>query len=182
MCNGDAHNARKKRESLSKRLGATAKAISTRDGHRCVYCQRTAQESGSHLHLDHLKPKSRGGTDAPGNLVLSCRRCNSARQSLPLRSWERVAAAHGIRFSADKVRRQASKPLAVTARAMKAAVAAAVAEERKACAEVVMAFVKSETEESESRVGNGRLPHDHAAVVLSAVADVITRRGTSQGG
>ena len=81
MCNSAAHNSRPNRESLSKRLGAVARMIRERDGHRCAYCQRTAAESGAHLHLDHLLPKALGGADTADNLVLACRRCNSARQA-----------------------------------------------------------------------------------------------------
>lgn len=33
-----AHNGRKNRESLSKRLGRIARQIKARDGHACVYC------------------------------------------------------------------------------------------------------------------------------------------------
>lgn len=93
MCNSAAHNSRPGRESLSKRLGRVARQIAARDGGRCVYCGRTAEESGAHLHLDHLTPRAAGGADVASNLVLACRRCNSARQDLTLSAWARHAAA-----------------------------------------------------------------------------------------
>ena len=34
--------------------------------------------------LEHLTPRSRGGTDAPNNLVLSCYNCNSRQIGLVL--------------------------------------------------------------------------------------------------
>ena len=93
------------------RSGKVAVEIRERDNHRCVYCARTAAESGAHLHLDHLLPKALGGADTADNLVLACRRCNSARQALRLGTWERVAAEHGVHFSAASVRRQARRAL-----------------------------------------------------------------------
>lgn len=87
MCNSAAHNARKGRESLSKRLGKVARQIKARDGERCVYCARTKEESGAYLQLDHLIPRSAGGQDTAENLVVACRRCNSARQDMTLQAW-----------------------------------------------------------------------------------------------
>lgn len=91
MCNSAAHNSRKNRESLSKKLGKRAEIIRTRDAHACVYCGRTAEQSGAHLHFDHLVPRAKGGADTIDNLVLACRRCNSARQDLSLAAWARKA-------------------------------------------------------------------------------------------
>lgn len=106
MCNSAAHNARKNRESLSKRLGRVAKLIKARDGFACVYCGATEQTSGAHLHLDHLTPRAAGGADEASNLVLACRSCNSARQNMPLAAWCR-----SIGLDARIVRRQARRSL-----------------------------------------------------------------------
>jgi 5-methylcytosine-specific restriction endonuclease McrA len=76
--------ARPGRESLSKRLGRVARQIRERDSHMCVYCGATGESSGSPLHLDHLVPRSLGGSDEPVNLVTACRPCNCARQSTAL--------------------------------------------------------------------------------------------------
>lgn len=111
MCNSARHNARPNRESLSKRLGRVARAIRARDGERCVYCARTAEQSGAHLHLDHLTPKAHGGEDVASNLVLACRRCNSARQALTLTQWAAYAAELGLTFTARSVRAQARRRL-----------------------------------------------------------------------
>jgi len=44
---------------------------------RCAYCgARIGKRGGS---LDHLTPVSRGGADAVGNLVLSCKPCNDRK-------------------------------------------------------------------------------------------------------
>ncbi len=91
------HNSRPGRESLSKRLGRVAKLIKARDGHACVYCGGTQESTGAHLHLDHLVPRSVGGQDTAGNLVLACRPCNSRRQDMPLAVWCDVV---GVRAAA----------------------------------------------------------------------------------
>lgn len=45
--------------------------IYKRDSHECVYCG-----SKKNLTLDHVIPKSRGGTNTWENLVTSCFKCN----------------------------------------------------------------------------------------------------------
>ncbi len=44
-------------------------------GRRCVYCGR----GDTAFEIDHVVPRSRGGTDRVSNLVLSCHDCNSAK-------------------------------------------------------------------------------------------------------
>ena len=57
---------------------STRLAIYIRDGFACVYCGATVEE-GTQLTLDHVKPVSKGGDNAPTNLVTACIRCNSSR-------------------------------------------------------------------------------------------------------
>lgn len=111
MASRTEHAARKNRESLSKRLGKTARQIKARDGHACVYCRATAESSGAHLHLDHLTPRSHGGADVAANLVTACRRCNTARQALTLSQWAAYAASLGLVISPRAVRAQARRRL-----------------------------------------------------------------------
>lgn len=48
---------------------------------RCAYC-RIPIKSG--YHIDHIKPVSRGGTNFPKNLQLTCKTCNLSKSaSLP---------------------------------------------------------------------------------------------------
>jgi 5-methylcytosine-specific restriction endonuclease McrA len=60
-------------------------AVLNRDGWNCRHC-------GSHVHprclvngcptcahVDHVLPRSKGGSDHPSNLVAACQRCNLAR-------------------------------------------------------------------------------------------------------
>lgn len=44
-------------------------------GRRCVYCGRTDVA----FELDHIRPRSRGGSKRVSNLVLSCHDCNAAK-------------------------------------------------------------------------------------------------------
>jgi 5-methylcytosine-specific restriction endonuclease McrA len=44
-------------------------------GRRCAYCQRT----DCPLQIEHLMPKSRGGSDRVTNLTLACEPCNQAK-------------------------------------------------------------------------------------------------------
>lgn len=49
--------------------------IMKRDGFRCTICGRTA-EDGVKLHVDHIKPVSKGGLTVPDNLRTLCQDCN----------------------------------------------------------------------------------------------------------
>jgi 5-methylcytosine-specific restriction endonuclease McrA len=46
-------------------------AIYQRDGHKCQYCGSTRK-----LTIDHIVPKSKGGSDDWDNLVVACSSCN----------------------------------------------------------------------------------------------------------
>ena len=48
------------------------RAIFARDGWRCVYCG----SAGGRLTLDHVVPRSRGGSSVWENVVTSCAPCN----------------------------------------------------------------------------------------------------------
>jgi 5-methylcytosine-specific restriction endonuclease McrA len=50
------------------------RAVFARDGHRCQYCGSNAE------NLDHVVPRSRGGTHTWDNVVASCRSCNSRKE------------------------------------------------------------------------------------------------------
>jgi 5-methylcytosine-specific restriction endonuclease McrA len=104
------HDSRPHRESLGKRLGKTARLIRARDAHCCVYCG--SDGGGEHLHLDHLTPHSHGGEDVATNLVVACRRCNSARRNLTVAQWAAYAAeVYGLQFTARSIRAQARRRL-----------------------------------------------------------------------
>jgi hypothetical protein len=50
--------------------------ILARDNFTCRTCGRSAQKDGVVLHVDHIKPRSKGGTDDPSNLQTLCLKCN----------------------------------------------------------------------------------------------------------
>ncbi len=56
------------RRKLSRRV------VLARDGYRCQYCGSTR-----HLTLDHVIPRSRGGSTSWDNVVTSCAPCNTRK-------------------------------------------------------------------------------------------------------
>lgn len=46
---------------------------------RCEYCHYPELLSSAPLSIDHIQPRSLGGSDEPDNLALACRRCNERR-------------------------------------------------------------------------------------------------------
>jgi 5-methylcytosine-specific restriction endonuclease McrA len=53
----------------------TRRAVFARDGWTCQYCGAAAE------NLDHVIPRSRGGTHTWDNVVAACRRCNSRKEN-----------------------------------------------------------------------------------------------------
>jgi len=62
--------------ALSKKLRFQ---ILSRDSFSCVYCGKNGFET--ELEVDHVVPKSKGGSDDPTNLVTSCFECNRGKSS-----------------------------------------------------------------------------------------------------
>jgi 5-methylcytosine-specific restriction endonuclease McrA len=56
------------------RVAVTRRSVFVRDGHRCQYCGAQAE------NIDHVVPRSRGGTHSWENVVACCRRCNTRKQ------------------------------------------------------------------------------------------------------
>ena len=66
----------------------TAIELRRRDGNGCGYCGIPLEQV--EIHLDHIKPVSKGGTDDLENLTLACEFCNMAKQAHELEyflSW-----------------------------------------------------------------------------------------------
>ncbi|MDQ3474782.1 MAG: HNH endonuclease [Actinomycetota bacterium] len=55
------------------RTPLSRRAVFARDSGKCVYCGITATS------IDHVVPRSRGGTHSWDNVVAACRRCNHAK-------------------------------------------------------------------------------------------------------
>ena len=57
--------------------------VLAKHGHRCAYCDA----EGVPLNLDHVHPRSRGGSDRVSNLVPACVPCNQAKGSRPVEEF-----------------------------------------------------------------------------------------------
>jgi HNH endonuclease len=117
-------------------------AIYLRDGCACAWCG-AAVEDGAQLTLDHLIPHSLGGSNAEGNLVTSCKRCNDSRGARAVSVFAKAVAEyldHGIQPSAIE-----AHILACIARPLKAfrAEAQALMARRGSCFDVLQARVAS---------------------------------------
>jgi 5-methylcytosine-specific restriction endonuclease McrA len=65
--------ARYVRAPHGRAVPVSRRGVLRRDGHRCAYC-------GGHAStVDHVLPRSRGGSDSWENLVACCVRCNNAK-------------------------------------------------------------------------------------------------------
>jgi 5-methylcytosine-specific restriction endonuclease McrA len=61
------------RVPYARRVPLNRRAVFLRDDNECQYCGRQAE------NLDHVIPKSQGGTHVWENVVAACRRCNSKK-------------------------------------------------------------------------------------------------------
>ncbi len=85
--------------------GFSRRGVMARDGFRCQYCNKTAES------IDHVVPRSRGGTHTWDNVVAACHACNRAKKdrllsetSMRLKKRPRVPhELSWIRVAADPV-------------------------------------------------------------------------------
>ena len=78
------------------------RAVFARDGHRCQYCGRAAE------NLDHVVPRSRRGSHTWDNVVASCRSCNA-------RKGDRLPSECGMAPRRQPVAPHATQSLIVSA-------------------------------------------------------------------
>ena len=91
------------------RVRLSRREVFARDGHSCQYCGQLRPTSG--LSIDHVLPRSRGGSTSWDNCVLACVECNHRkaartpeRAGMPLRRkptrpiWNPSYARHGVRL------------------------------------------------------------------------------------
>lgn len=67
------------RKQISKRVRFE---VLKRDAFTCQYCGKSAPDVI--LHIDHIKPVSKGGNNGILNLVTSCQSCNSGKSNVEL--------------------------------------------------------------------------------------------------
>lgn len=58
--------------------------IFSRSNGKCTYCGKQAQE------VDHIIPRSKGGTDSVNNLTASCRACNEKKSNLSIKEFSKL--------------------------------------------------------------------------------------------
>jgi len=75
------------RVPFHRRVPLNRRAVFARDEHTCKYCGSSAE------NLDHVVPRSRGGTHTWENVVAACRRCNT-------RKGDRKPGEVGMRLTA----------------------------------------------------------------------------------
>jgi hypothetical protein len=82
-CAGNVHGVEdsQSRPNIPARV---RREVYARDGHTCQLCAAPVRHDVDVNHprypnLDHVVPFSKGGTDDPGNLRLTCRQCNLMR-------------------------------------------------------------------------------------------------------
>lgn len=51
-----------------------------RDNFRCAYCGKTSYEDGVKLIVEHIFPRSKGGTNDNHNVITACNDCNSRKK------------------------------------------------------------------------------------------------------
>ncbi len=76
--------------------------VRQRAQYRCEYCHYPEILSTAPLSVDHIQPRSVGGTDNFDNLALACRRCNERRYNFT----QGIDPKTGIETSLFNPRRQ----------------------------------------------------------------------------
>lgn len=108
--------------SVGKRLRFE---IFKRDGFTCRYCGATPMATV--LQIEHVIPKSKGGTDDPVNLVTSCQPCNAGKSNIELGECKLPPT-----FSAEAIKEHAEQTREyLTAQKAMIAARASVAQEAK---------------------------------------------------
>ena len=73
----------------------TRSGVLRRDGRRCAYCAKRADT------IDHVVPRSRGGTHTWENCVAACKSCNSRKADRLLASADEFVDVLESRFGLD---------------------------------------------------------------------------------
>ena len=69
---------------------------------RCVYCGNKAEE------IEHIIPKSKGGTNSPYNLVIACKKCNKLKGKSSLKEFGELMNKDYSHLEPKKLPRDAS--------------------------------------------------------------------------
>ncbi|WP_071517982.1 HNH endonuclease [Geitlerinema sp. PCC 9228] len=96
------------RDRLWKAPSVSRREVLKRDRHTCQYCGST-----KHLTVDHVLPRSRGGTDTWENVVTACTTCNGRKGNrtpeeakMPLRTQPKAPVHPVLAFAEEFWRHQ----------------------------------------------------------------------------
>ena len=76
--------------------------IFSRSGGKCVYCGAKATE------IDHVIPRSNGGTNSTYNLVATCRACNQMKSNLSLKEFGKKVGKNFSKLEPKKLPKDAA--------------------------------------------------------------------------
>ncbi len=76
--------------------------IFKRNNHKCVYCGNQGEE------IEHIVPRSKGGTNSVFNLALSCRKCNNIKSNLTLKEFGKKVGKDFTHLEPKKTPKHAS--------------------------------------------------------------------------
>ena len=91
-----SRRAAKKAYKIANGPRRHAPALAARDGDRCFYGGSGPLLATGVFEVDHYTPKSRGGTDEPENLRLSCRPCNLQKARMPGDEYIQWRVEYGV--------------------------------------------------------------------------------------
>lgn len=105
-----------------------------RHDHTCVYCEGLSNDPV--LEIEHVQPRSRGGTNRVSNLVIACKTCNQNKGNRMAQEWAQALTASN---KADKIRKRNAENIS-KGKCPQLKDAAAVNATRNKIAEVVQSF------------------------------------------
>ncbi len=88
-------------------------AIYLRDSFACQYCAADLHHVAPEIiTLDHIVPRSKGGTNSTTNLMTACKTCNSTRGNRCYKAFAKRFDAKGVRRINGQRRRRINLALA----------------------------------------------------------------------
>ena len=88
---------------------------------RCNGCKRAYELKD--MHMDHIKPRSKGGSDKPRNLQLLCGNCNTTKGEGTMKQLEEKLIAKGVLKALAKPKSSRKQPASTGKKAVTKATA-----------------------------------------------------------